>query len=93
MDLNARGEIAGREANAASPNFTDNLNENVDLLSEQAHPLLERALAESLSNLVPTVTGDVVFTDQRAPVETIVDTLVIRYLLEEGPSGLVELGG
>ena len=28
------------------------------------------------------------FTDERAPVETIVDSLVIRYLLQEGVSGL-----
>ena len=34
----------------------------------------------------------VVFTDERAPVETIIDSLVLRFLLQEGPAGLPGLG-
>ena len=35
---------------------------------------------------------DVIFTDERAPVETIIDSLVLRYLLQEGVAGLPGLG-
>jgi spermidine synthase len=75
------------------PTDSDFLSQNIEKLPEDAHPLLKRSMAEAVSSLVPTVAGDVVFTDQRAPVETIVDSLVIRYLLSEGPSGLTEIGG
>jgi len=37
---------------------------------------------------VPTTPSDVIFTDERAPVETIIDSLVLRYLLQEGVGGL-----
>lgn len=37
---------------------------------------------------VPVVTNATVFTDERAPVETIVDSLVIRHLLETGLGGV-----
>ena len=72
---------------------SDYLVNNRANLSIGAHPLLARSLAKAESWLVPTLSGEVVFTDQRAPVETIVDSLVIRYLIDAGPSGLVDLGG
>jgi hypothetical protein len=43
--------------------------------------------------LVPTVSSNIVFTDERAPVETLIDSIVIRFLLEEGPAGLPGIGG
>jgi hypothetical protein len=46
----------------------------------------------AVDNQVPAVASDVVFTDERAPVEAIVDSLVLRYLLQEGPAGLPGLG-
>ncbi|MCP4426820.1 MAG: hypothetical protein GY803_20220, partial [Chloroflexi bacterium] len=55
-------------------------------------PLLRAALEMAVTNLVPVVPAAVVFTDERAPVETIVDSLVIRYLLQEGAAGLPGLG-
>jgi spermidine synthase len=70
------------------PTQPSNLAANSDLLDEQAHPLLIRAVDAALDGVVPTVSGDVIFTDQRAPVETIVDSLVIRYLLDEGAAEL-----
>jgi spermidine synthase len=70
------------------PTQPGNLSANRDLLDDQAHPLLIRAVDAALSGVVPTVSGDVIFTDQRAPVETIVDSLVIRYLLDEGAAEL-----
>ena len=59
--------------------------------SEQ--PLLRQAIETAQANLVPTVSSDVVFTDQRAQVESIIDSIVLRYLFEEGPAGLPGLGG
>jgi len=42
------------------------------------------------SMLVPTVASDTRFTDDRAPVETIVDSMVVQFLLE---GGINELSG
>ena len=47
----------------------------------------------SAQSVVPTVASMLVFTDERAPVETMIDSIVIRYLIAEGPSGLTGLGG
>jgi spermidine synthase len=66
---------------------------NLAQLSPAADPLLQAAMQTAVQNLVPTVRSEVLFTDERAPVETIIDSLVLRYLLEEGPSGLPGLGG
>ncbi len=74
------------------PTTTDNLRQNLAELPEEAHPLLRAALETAVANIVPVTPSDVVFTDERAPVETIVDSLVIRFLLEEGPAGLPGLG-
>jgi spermidine synthase len=76
----------------AEPTNIENFYANIDQLPQDAHPLLQRSLSAAAENIVPTVAGDTIFTDQRAPVETIVDSLVIRYLLDEGPSGLIEIG-
>jgi spermidine synthase len=70
----------------------DNLSAGLDQLGPEADPLLREALETAVTHLVPAVAGDVIFTDERAPVETIIDSLVIRYLLEEGPAGLPGLG-
>ncbi len=70
------------------PTSADNLRANLTQLSSDGDPLLVVALETAAKNLVPAVASDVVFTDERAPVETIVDSLVIRYLLREGPAGL-----
>ena len=69
-----------------------NLQRNVQRLPEHVDPLLVDVLQTAEQNLAPVTPSDVVFKDQRAPVETIVDSLVIRYLLQEGPSGLPGLG-
>lgn len=68
------------------------LAENLAQLPEDVDPLLRAAVETAVTNLVPTTASDVLFTDERAPVETIVDSLVLRYLLETGPSGLPGLG-
>jgi hypothetical protein len=75
------------------PTQAGELEQNLAHLDPAADPLLRDVLETALSNLVPTVASEVVFTDERAPLETIVDTLVIRYLLEQGPAGLPTIGG
>jgi spermidine synthase len=74
------------------PTTPDNLRAGLEQLDPQADPLLRQALATAVTHLVPATAGEVVFTDERAPVETIIDSLVIRFLLEEGPTGLPGLG-
>jgi spermidine synthase len=64
-----------------------NLQANLAQLGD-VDPLLGEAVATAVDNLVPIHPSDVVFTDERAPVETIIDSLVLRYLLSEGVSGL-----
>lgn len=70
------------------PTLTDNVALNLQRLDADADPLLRAALETAVQHTVPINPSNVIFTDQRAPVETIIDSLVIRYLLEEGASGL-----
>jgi spermidine synthase len=75
------------------PTLTADLMANLAQLAPDAPPLLRQALETAAQNVVPSQASEVVFTDERAPVETIIDSIVIRYLLEEGPAGLPGLGG
>jgi spermidine synthase len=70
------------------PTTSDHLRQNLERLDSDAHYLLRATLETAAGNVVPVTPGPVLFTDQRAPVETIIDSLVIRYLLREGPAGL-----
>jgi predicted membrane-bound spermidine synthase len=74
------------------PTTDENLIQNLAALDPAVDPLLREAVETAVINLVPVEAGDVVFTDQRAPVETIIDSLVLRFLLQEGPGGLPGLG-
>lgn len=65
-----------------------NLALNLSQLSPNTDTLLRAALETAITNQAPTTAASIIFTDERAPVETIVDSLVIRYLLREGPAGL-----
>ncbi|HID51994.1 MAG TPA: spermine synthase [Anaerolineae bacterium] len=73
------------------PTSPDNLAENLAQLGS-VDPLLRAAVETAVAHQVPINPSDVIFTDERAPVETIIDSLVIRYLLQEGPEGLPGLG-
>jgi spermidine synthase len=77
----------------AQPTTADNLAANLAQIGGTADPLLVASLQTAINNIVPTVSSDIVFKDERAPVETMIDSIVIRFLLEEGPSGLPGLGG
>lgn len=54
-----------------------------DLPPEAPAPL-RRALASAISGARPSIASDVLFTDDRAPVETIINQMVIDYLLGGG---------
>jgi spermidine synthase len=75
------------------PTDSQNLYDSLENMDDQTPALLRAAVETAADNLVPTKASDLIFTDQRAPVETIIDAIVIRYLLEEGPAGLPGLSG
>ena len=65
------------------PNY---LRANALALSQRSDisPVLQEALLVAVSALRPTVTSDTVFTDDHAPIEMIVDSMVIEFLLTGG---------
>ncbi|PJF41966.1 MAG: spermine synthase [Phototrophicales bacterium] len=65
------------------PTSSEALAQNLALLSRDMHPMLFLALETALETIVPTVASDTIFTDDHAPVEQIVDRMVIEYLLGE----------
>lgn len=67
-----------------TPTAAENPAAHLAQLPAGADPLLTAVLQTAVSGRVATVAGETIFTDNRAPVETIVDSLVIRYLLDSG---------
>jgi predicted membrane-bound spermidine synthase len=63
------------------PTTSENLAQNLNALPENAHPSLRETLALGAESLVPVTPSTLVFTDDRAPVETLVDSLVVNFLL------------
>lgn len=59
-----------------------------DSLPASAHPLLRQTFTLALNGLVEARASDVIFTDERAPVETITDSLVLNFLLTGGTEQL-----
>ncbi len=72
------------------PTQTANLAANLADLTADADTDLRNALDLGWQSMVPTVASDLVFTDDHAPVETLVDSLVLNFLFS---GGLDELGG
>lgn len=66
------------------PTRPDNLAANLALMGPEVTPLLRDTLALAADRLVPAVASSTIFTDDRAPVETMVDSLVINFLLSGG---------
>jgi spermidine synthase len=69
------------------PTEAINLARNFLALNQAEHPILWQALNDAVANLQETETSDVIFTDDRAPVETIVNDMTLEFLL----SGEVEV--
>lgn len=70
------------------PTTYGNLQANLLQLSPDVDPLLRDALKVAVANPAPLGTGGAVMTDDHAPIELISDSIVIRYMLAAGPSGL-----
>ena len=70
------------------PTTVGNLQANLARLEPGADALLREALRTATANIAPLSTGGPIMTDNRAPIELISDSIVIRYLLETGPSEL-----
>lgn len=75
------------------PTAFDNLVQQLQNLPADAPPILRDALLAAAGNRSSLMGSGPVLTDDRAPVETISDSIVLRYLLEAGPSGLPGLEG
>lgn len=74
-----------------TPTSFDNLTAHLAELPADAPPLLREALLAAAGNEVVLAGEGPLLTDDRAPVETISDSIVLRYLLDTGPSGLPSL--
>jgi spermidine synthase len=63
------------------PTSDGNLSSNLSTLPQDTDPLLRDALTWGVTQSVPIQKSDLIFTDDRAPVETLADSLVINFLL------------
>ena len=63
------------------PTSRENLRANIRYPVASVNPVLYDILAKAADNLVPLGESDIVFTDDRAPVETLVDSIVLDFLL------------
>lgn len=72
----------------------DNLIENLRVLDAEAdtHPLLLDAVTLAAVNLQPDPVGGTVFTDDRAPVEHIANSIVLHFVFEGGFGSLPVMG-
>lgn len=66
------------------PTTPANLWQNLSNLTPSTPPLLRRALDAAYSGLVTTKAGEMIFTDDRAPVEGIVNSMLIDFLTGGG---------
>lgn len=66
------------------PTRPENLSANLALMGADVTPLLRNTLSLAVNHLVPAVPANLIFTDDRAPVETLVDSLVLNFLLSGG---------
>ncbi|MGF1506288.1 MAG: spermidine synthase [Anaerolineae bacterium] len=74
------------------PTSADNLQANLNALSEDGDPLLRASLRLAYENLQPVEPGDIVLTDDHAPVEGIVHRLVLEYIVAGGTEDIGRLG-
>lgn len=63
------------------PTTAENLAQNIEQLPPDTSPILRDALTLAQTTLVPTSTEGIIFTDNRAPVELLVDSIVLNFLI------------
>jgi hypothetical protein len=51
---------------------------------EDLHPILVQAVARTIVNLQPVPATKIVFTDDRAPIEWLTNSMVLRYVIFGG---------
>lgn len=68
------------------PTQVDYLFENYLILvnRDDLHPILEQAVAKTITNMQPLPSSDIFFTDDLAPIEWITNSMVFRYLVLGG---------
>jgi len=68
------------------PTTPENFMDNLKILSKDpgVHPLLINTMTTTFANLKPNYQTTMVFTDDRAPIEWIVNNMVIRFTLQGG---------
>jgi spermidine synthase len=59
-----------------------------DALPHDAPALLRSTFDSALGSIVETRASDLIFTDERAPLETLIDSLVVNFLLSGGTDQL-----
>lgn len=74
------------------PSTSENLVDNLENLPVDAHPFLRIALVRGVESLRPTHARGPVFTDDRAPLEKLTNSILLRYLLEDSNAGLPDAG-
>ncbi len=79
----------------AAPTTADNLRLNLRALEDEpgVHPLLLSVARRAADNLQPTPDVDIVFTDDHAPVEQLVNSIVLRFMLGGGFDMVPSVGG
>ena len=64
------------------PTEAENLERNLAALRDSgAAPLLVDVVQRAAANRVPTPESQIVFTDDRAPVETLINSILVRFVL------------
>ncbi|MBX3081767.1 MAG: fused MFS/spermidine synthase [Anaerolineae bacterium] len=66
------------------PTTPNNLITNLNALPSEASPLLRTSLDTAIRAIRPTMMSDVLFTDDRAPVETIINSMLLDFILGGG---------
>ena len=69
--------LVGTVHDTESENLRANLNYKIDSVDPRLYEIIERAAQQ----LAPLGESDLFFTDDRAPVETLVDSIVLNFLL------------
>jgi spermidine synthase len=70
------------------PTMDANLDDNLNALPAASDTMLRDTLNWGVSSLVPIQPSEIIFTDDRAPVETLVDSIVLNFLLSGGTDQL-----
>jgi len=68
-----------------------NLTANLGLLPAEAHPLLRDTLSLAAQAIVAIQPSSIVFTDDQAPVETLINTMIFEFVAGQG--NLAQIGG